>query len=481
MHRRIFLFFFIIFVLTTAGHIYTIDSYLNYRVTSSLATSHTLSIPPFMMTVEGRDGCHYSKLGVGQSLIALPLYLFGYLIEKTFPDERIFRVYSSSFSFTHKGKTIKAEPQTLISVSDREGACVFFTTLTNAAICAAICTIFFSLLSSAGLGLRMSLVGSAVLGFTTPLWNYSRDFFGEPLITLSLLGLFYYACYSDIHSRRGVVLAGALTSIGILTRLSFTPIAAIVAAVLMLRRVTSRKIVLYILISSVGLLLQAILNYIRFGSPLLTGYHTAFDKGFSTPLSSGLLWNLFSPYRGFFLYVPITLMSVPAFLSFTRKHKFHTIFILATTIYFFLLYSRWWAWHGGWCWGPRFFLPLVPLLLLPGIIRLAGNTSIRWKVAFCGLCICGFVIQLSGILINYTAAYDYWIKIGRLDWSEKAIETLSPIWDHLRAMMHTHPAQYDLWILQVAKIAPHVAISIVVLAVVALWYIKKSVLEAYQS
>jgi hypothetical protein len=54
-------------------------------------------------------------------------------------------------------------------------------------------------------------------------------------------------------------------------------------------------------------------------------------------------------------------------------------------------------------------------------------------------------------LINYTTAYDYWIKIEKLDWAEAGIHLFSPITTHWRAVFMTSPAQYDIWIIQATR------------------------------
>ena len=71
MRLKVFIFFLALFAATTSGHIYTIDSSLNYTVAKSIGGDGKLEIPRFMMTVEGRAGHHYSKLGIGQSVAGL--------------------------------------------------------------------------------------------------------------------------------------------------------------------------------------------------------------------------------------------------------------------------------------------------------------------------------------------------------------------------------------------------------------------------
>lgn len=471
MRRSIFLFFLVLYLATTAGHIYTVDSYLNYAVTKSIGSYKKISVPRSMMTVEGRDGRHYSKLGAGQSLANLPMYYVGGAVESLFPGHTAFKAYSEYVYIPHDSRHVKAEPQTLVRISEMDGGWVFFTTLTNAFVVAAACLMFFMLLAAFGVSPAMSFCGALILGFATPFWVYSRDLFGEPLFALSLLGAFYFlASPPAALTGRRVVFAGLFTSVGILTRMSFAPVAAIFAVYLVLS--DGRKggglgrALWYVAFSLPGLITVGILNWVRFESLFISGYHTAFDKGFSVPLLKGVLYNLFSPYRSMFLYAPPVALFFFGMLYFARKHRTRLALIVAIAVYMLVLYSRWWAWHGGWCWGPRFYLPVMPLLILPGLVYIYAGGGQRLRPIPVGLAAAGFAVQLGAVLINYTTAYDYWIKIGKLDWSETDIQLFSPITTHWKAVVSTGPAQYDIWLIQAAREAgPAVLAVAAVLAV----------------
>jgi len=471
MRRSVFLFFAALYVATTSGHIYTVDSYLNYAVTSSIGARGALEIPRFMMTVEGRGGRHYSKLGIGQSLASLPLFWIGSIVERISPGARVYRAYSRRVNVPAETGTVVAEPQELVKTSDVEGARVFFTVLTNALVAALCCLMFWSFLRRFGLSRRGALWAACLLGLATPMWVYSRDFFAEPLFTACLLGTLYLATDAGRGRTPGrLVFAGLVTSLGILTRVSFVPIAAIVAAYITLSsgdaRVGARRAAWYAAACIPGLVAVAALNLWRFGGIFLTGYHTAFDRGFSVPVAKGLLWNIASPYRGILFYAPAVVIFALGIRDFVRRHRGEAWLMISIIAYVFILYSKWWAWHGGWCWGPRFLIPIVPLLLLPGLVR--ARTKKWLVVAAAILGVVGFGVQVAGILINYTTAYDYWIKIKRLDWAEANIQSLSPIAVHLKALFATSPRQYDLWVIQAARaIGWHVVWVILGLAAVA--------------
>jgi hypothetical protein len=462
LRLNIFLLFLAVFAVTAAGHIYTIDSYLNYTVTKSIGSRATLAIPRFMMTVEGKGGRHYSKLGIGQSLAALPLYWLGSLAEHRWPANAGFRAYSREFMIPHGEQPVRAEPQTLIRISDEDGAAVFFVSLTNAFVAAGLCLMFWLVLRRFGLSPAAALGGTSLLALATPVWVYARDLFSEPLFALSLLGSFYFLAdpmgfdrLDPKERRRRLLYSVLFSSAGILARLSFLPLVAVFAVYLVVssgeKRQGLRRAGTYVAGCLPVLGLVALLNFRRFGGPALTGYHTAFDKGFSIPLLEGLRWNTLSPYRSIFLYAPPVALFFLGLVGFVKKHRGQLLLAASIIIYVFLIYSKWWAWHGGWCWGPRFLVPIVPLMLLPGLAVMPESR--RWLLpATLVLGAAGFVIQASAVIINYTAIYDYWIKIGRLDWAEAGIQRFSPIATHLQAVVATRPGHYDLWVVQAARV-----------------------------
>jgi hypothetical protein len=464
MRIRIFVFFLALFIATTSGHIYTIDSVLNYMVTKSMGARGSLEVPRFMMTVEGKDGRHYSKLGIGPSMAALPLFWLGGLVERIAPGDPVFAAYSRHVTIPHGREAITAEPQTLIRLTDREGARLFFVTLTNAFVAAAVCLIFWLTLRRFGASMARALAGTAVLAFATPLWVYARDFFGEPLFTACLLVTLYLLSAGPAPlTRRSIMFAGLASSLGILTRASFIPLIAVFAAYLVLsageRRPGAKRAGTYLVFCLPGMAVLALLNQVRFGSILLSGYHTAFDQGFSVPLYKGIAWNLASPYRSLFLYAPVVVLGLWGLRAFTRSHRAEAALVISIAAYVFVVYSGWWAWHGGWCWGPRFLVPIMPVLLIPAFACPGPWGKLRTGLAI-GLGLAGFAVQLGAVLINYTAVYDYWIKIGVLDWAEQNIQLFSPITIHWKAALATNPVDYDLWLVQVMDLNRTAGIAI---------------------
>jgi hypothetical protein len=84
-------------------------------------------------------------------------------------------------------------------------------------------------------------------------------------------------------------------------------------------------------------------------------------RGFSYPFFFGLLSILFSFGKGLFFFAPGLLLPVRGLVR--RIQESIKIELYATYLLWIsflaglvLIYSSWWAWYGGWFWGPRFFL-----------------------------------------------------------------------------------------------------------------------------
>jgi hypothetical protein len=112
------------------------------------------------------------------------------------------------------------------------------------------------------------------------------------------------------------------------------------------------------------LVLIALYNTLRFGSPFDSGYHFADGEGFTRPIPLGIYGLLISPYRGLFWYNPVLLLALPGWLMLRRAMPRLAWLLLALTLIQLIAFAGWWSWHGGIVWGPRFLIPATPLIAL---------------------------------------------------------------------------------------------------------------------
>ncbi|HXH11554.1 MAG TPA: hypothetical protein VNP04_17535 [Alphaproteobacteria bacterium] len=106
-------------------------------------------------------------------------------------------------------------------------------------------------------------------------------------------------------------------------------------------------------------------NYIYFGSILETGYGRPFNPTsffWQTPFLQGFSGILFSPGRGLFVFSPVLLLSIVGVIHLWIKGPWAFRYLSLGSLFVVLLYSRWFAWWGGWSYGPRLLADLALLL-----------------------------------------------------------------------------------------------------------------------
>jgi hypothetical protein len=129
------------------------------------------------------------------------------------------------------------------------------------------------------------------------------------------------------------------------------------------------------------------------------GVHSG--DAWQTPLLTGVLGLLFSPARGLLVYSPVLGFAAYGAVRVFRGSRWTALrpFTVGALV-IFVLYAKWTVWWGGWTYGPRLLLDVVPvacLLLLPAwesvATRSAGRVvfgvALGWSVltAWLGACV----------------------------------------------------------------------------------------------
>ncbi len=73
-----------------------------------------------------------------------------------------------------------------------------------------------------------------------------------------------------------------------------------------------------------------------------------------------------------------------------------------------LLYAKWYMWEGGWCWSPRFLIPVLPLFLLPLLEALDRGAARNIHAAMIAMAVLSFAIAVSGIIVSYNT-HSFWL------------------------------------------------------------------------
>ena len=140
-----------------------------------------------------------------------------------------------------------------------------------------------------------------------------------------------------------------------------TPASMIGLGLAALKRIVDTRRLQYILPFVLAVALIMAEAWWRRGSPFDNGYK---NQAFSTPFLIGLLSILFSFGKGLIFFTPGLLLPIKKSLAAIQKRaagdgqNLFTVYSLwvCFLVGLILVYSSWWAWDGGWFWGPRFFL-----------------------------------------------------------------------------------------------------------------------------
>jgi hypothetical protein len=389
-----------LYLLTANGRIDSGDGEAIYQVTRSMVEKRAFYIPPppseekfydsFGKEIPqelldgggaygawGADGHYYSKYGIGQSLIAIPLYLGGLILGRV--------VTSPGVHFLTR----------------------FSTAMLNPLVSALVCVLVFGFCTRLGFPTGSAVTLTLVYGLGTIAWPYSKTFYGEPLVTMFLLASVYALVFLKSTDRAKLLLAGALWGASIMVKLTALVVAPALLLYLVARgrekgqrprnQVGDLALLFAPVLGSVSVVFWY--NAVRFGSGFDTGYRAV--NWSLTGGVMGLYGLLFSPGRGLFLYMPVVILSAPALLDFYKQHKWEaTLFSLIIAAYT-LVHSAYNSWEGGGVWGPRLLLPMIPFLIIPLGSLLPAISKRKWlEFLFVALLFCSILIQISAISVS---------------------------------------------------------------------------------
>lgn len=252
--------------------------------------------------------------------------------------------------------------------------------------------------------------------YSTYLWNYLRAQNSE------IIQLLFFAWavtgFLDVlderrhsESRLGVARLWAACTALFLTKVSYVFIGPLFATGLLVdrwqrtggpwRRLFYSEAQIHLIPATAMLMLWGTLNWWKFGHPLLTGYHLwkPEQHGLNGSLLDSLPKLLFSVQWGFVFCFPILALALPWLWCWLRKRPIAFGTIVAIGGVYLVLLGLLPSWTGAWCYGPRYWLFILPFVALPAV---SGLKWLRQKTV---------PAVLSVVLVTVCLGYSTWLQL----------------------------------------------------------------------
>ncbi len=231
---------------------------------------------------------------------------------------------------------------------------------------------------------RYALVTALIASLGGMLWIYSSHIFPQTPLTFSMLLTIYLAILAirrRVVEKRIYLLLGFSSSLALLmdpmALLASLGVCAIVAIYVIRNlgaRIFIRGFILWLAGFAPLAIVQILYNLTTVGDPfsfpetlLLKNIGVEGFLGISVNPLYGLYMLIVDPRKGLIPLYPVLgvgLVMLPRFLSFINNTYERSVFAAYLTLYI-IPHSMWYDFDGGLSYGPRFLVPITPILALP--------------------------------------------------------------------------------------------------------------------
>lgn len=275
---------------------------------------------------------------------------------------------------------------------------------------------FYFLLKEFDFSPRASLTGALLVVFATGIWQTSKEAQEEPILALFyVLAVYGLRRYQKSASLFSLLTACLAIAAAILTRTDTLPTIfcfLLITSWLILRQQKAgpkialhRLAALLIVMGCLGYAtaLQIGINLLLFGHPI-----SAIDDQLSwfswSILPMGLKGLLISPGRGLIWFNPFVLLTILGLPWLWKHHRSFFFLITGSFLGCLLLHAAYPVFHGNCCWGPRYLIRHMPLLLLVACLfgLTAGSNSVLRRYLFATVMIISVLVQLLAVSMHHT-------------------------------------------------------------------------------
>ena len=234
--------------------------------------------------------------------------------------------------------------------------------------------------------------------YSTFWWHYLRAQAFEAYMVPMVLGFFYHFVSQPNEPgrrERHLLASGAFLGALCLCKTVFVVFVPVAVLFLLKRDGTKadhverkRGLVVFFAPVVLAMALLALSDWYRFGSVFNTGYTqwAAEKRLFDGNVLIGLGGYVLGAQTSIFLHFPVLLFALPFWPAFLKRNRNDGLLIISLGAIFILIHAARSNWSGAVSYGPRYVLPVAPLLALPFIdfVEWLGGVArplLRWSVA----------------------------------------------------------------------------------------------------
>lgn len=247
------------------------------------------------------------------------------------------------------------------------------------------CVVMYRMLSLMGVSAIVALQTVFAYAFGTIAWIHAAMFSGHQMAaSLAFLSFaaIWFASRTDSAKNTTWFGAGILAGLAGLSDYTAIVLAGFLAVYAFIKSVRPLQWTTFILGGGVMAAALMAYNVKCFGGPFSFSYaHLGYGEfaegskqgimGVALPDIGALVQLLISPFRGVFFLMPVLLMSLPGFREWLKRpspespdFRWEARLALAAVVSYFFINAGFYGWHGGWTFGPRYLVPMLPFLAM---------------------------------------------------------------------------------------------------------------------
>jgi hypothetical protein len=388
--------------LILGGHHYSLDGILQFQSAKALVFRHTLvPDPPVLWMGAPQEG--YWGLG---AIVAYVPWLV---------------LWSPLFAWRPSLTRVPYDPSVLTNPALYANLPYLLCSVVNPLVTAATAALVVAVGRRVGLSRSWSVAAALAYGLASPAATYARYDFSQPIAGLALTaGVWALLRWDEERAVGLAVVAGAAAGYAVLTRAEFlavVPWLALWVFARARRQGLARAFLPAVIVGLIPMLAFALgvwAHRLNQGASALPPWSELVARVFPADPASPLValaGHLVSPGRGLLLFFPLAWLAGPGLVRLARARPAPAALFGGVIGLLLALYSAFRVWWAGVSWGPRFLVPLLPLIVVAVAVWAEPAVSRRRRAATAGLVLlaaAGAVASWNGILVDINQ-YSVWV------------------------------------------------------------------------